>query len=72
MLTDKTQRKIAKARNLAQGALLAATDLPDWLEHTAPSAWDVEVLAAHAKALEASGCHLRRLLADAEIQSVVE
>lgn len=67
MLSEKTARKITKAKTLLVGAQNATTDLPDWLNDTDPAAWDLDVLAAHAKALEAAGCHLRRLVADAEI-----
>ena len=66
-MDERTARKISRAQKHAQAALAAATDVPDWLEHTAPSFWDLDVLAAHAKTLEVAGCHLRRLIADAEI-----
>lgn len=69
MLTEKTARKIAKSRTLLAPAQDAMTDLPDWLNETDPASWDLEVLAAHAKAIEAFGCHLRRLIGDAEIQA---
>ena len=67
-MDTKTHRKIVKAQSLTDRAQTAIVDLPDWLEHTDPAAWDLDVLAAHAKVLEAAGCHLRRLIADPEIQ----
>lgn len=71
-MDDKTARKITKAQQHAQQALAAATDLPDWLEHTAPSAWDAEVIAAHAAVLEKAGCQLRRLLKDPAVIALID
>lgn len=67
----KTARKLVKCKGHVAAAKDVMIDLPDWVEHTDPSAWDPEVIAAHAKVLEAAGCHLRRLLTDLKTQGVV-
>jgi hypothetical protein len=71
-MDDKTTRKLNKCAAHVADLEASATvaDLTDWLA-TAPSAWDADVVRAHAKRLEATGCHLRRLLADLEAQGVV-
>lgn len=70
-MDTKTARKLDRCKGHVDAAQAAMVDLPDWVLHTDPSAWDAAVIRAHAKALEAAGCHLRRLLADLEAQGVV-
>lgn len=72
-MDDKTARKIAKtAAHVANLESTAAVeDLNDWLG-TPVKDWDADVIRQHAKNLEATGCHLRRLVASLEADNLID
>ena len=68
MISDKAQRKVTKSIALAEAAEAAIPDVLDFLRETPITDWDLDVLRAHRKVLEAAGCQIRRMIEDEEIK----